>query len=365
MQHILRGVTMEKIISMPTITRKIYCYNVISEGKISFKRVLDDYNLILDSDYSDLEKRGLILSKDNYKYFLDIHSIDGYSDDKTQEYEIYKCIIYKLRDKDFPYLFNLMSGNKTKLIVDKNDSLMEQTHFIAIPKLNLLLMENNHFGPSINLLSPIISKALGVHYISDLKIIPVFNVKTVDKIRRLTEIKSLRIKAGHQGLKTVNKYIKVGLLDTAEETFDSDTELMFDLVIKGKGRSKNINNKKENIFVENILKLKAYIDSQILKKDTTNIEKIQIEEIGGKYPIDLLEEFLVSDVTVCKLDEKYKYLDSDSMFNQMVLMYNNNVLELDKFILLKYKEKIFTNSNFLSESINMDLDKSSGEVAVM
>lgn len=355
----------EKVISMPTVTRRIFCYNVVNQGKISFKKVLDDYNSKLNSDYIDLEKRDLIFTKDSFKFFLDIHSIDKYydHDNINMGYEIYNCIIYKLRDKDFPYLFNLMSGSKTKLKVGKNDSLMEQTHFIVIPKLNLLLMENNHFGPSINLLPPIISKALGVHYISDLKITPIFNVKTVDKIRRLKNIKSIRLRAGHQGLKTISKYIGIGLLDTTEETFDSDTELMFDLVIKGKGRYKNINNKENNLLVEKMLELKTYLDSHILKKAKTDIEKVQIEEIGSKYPIDLLEEFLVSEVTVCKLDEKYKYLDSNSMFKSIFLMYNDNVLELDKFKLLKYDKSIYSNSNFVPKNTNVNSDKPSMKTA--
>ncbi len=318
---------------MDTITRKVHCYDVKSTTEIG--EILEAYIQKLNNDYKNLNERKLIYSspKDGYKYFLDIQEV------KIKELSkeginrtscMYNCILYKLRNSDFPYLFDLITGDKEKINASIDQAIMEQTHFIILPNVKLIITEYNHQGPRIIKFIDVINESLGLKYSSGLNITPIFNAKTIDKIRKLKGVKSLTVKAGHQGLRYIASQMKIKGLDALMGTFSNDEELEFEIIVKGKGRGKKVEQDgiKENI--ENLFTSMAKIKN---KKINLGIKKAKIDEFEGEsdYPIDLLEEHLVQEVTACKLDDRFKYINSEDMFNQLFKVYNKNMFKLDRF----------------------------------
>ncbi|SHJ13441.1 hypothetical protein [Clostridium magnum] len=334
---------------MDKVTRKVYCYDITAAKGL--KEIMEGYysayNTIINSG-EDLQKSKLIYenSKDNLKYYLDINrKVDVENEDKTSATKVdcyYECILYKLRETDFPYLFDLKTGDKDKIQARLTQALMEQTHFIIIPQLNLIISEYNHLGPNIYKLMSIIDNTLGFPYSCSLNINHIYNGKTIDKIRNLKGIKSMTFKAGHQGLRTLSSIMEVGFLDVKNGTFDNDSELEFEITIKGKGRKKEIkkqNNGEENGLKQCVEKLYRYIDGSKKKEIDADISKAKIKEFDGdsSLPIDLLEEHLVSDIIVSKLDDKFKYLNSKDMFEELFKIYNSNKFDLSKYQKLSIK----------------------------
>lgn len=318
---------------MDTITRKVHCYNVMA--KLNLNDILDAYIERLNNDYTKLEERKMLYSgeKDNFKYFMDIQKVESVEicqDGVRNDSCIYNCTLYKLRSTDFPYLFDLMTGNKEKINASINQSIMEQTHFILIPNSGIIISEYNHQGPRITKFINIIHETLEVKYSSGLNIVPIFNAKTIDKIRNLKGIKSMNFKAGHQGLRYIATEMKIKGLDALMGTFSNDNELEFEIIIKGKGRSKQV---EQEGLKQNVERLFNSMTKAKSNKVDLGIKKAKIDEFESEsdYPIDLLEQYLVQEVTVCKLDDRYKYLNSEDMFNQLFKLYNKNSFKLDKF----------------------------------
>ena len=91
-----------------TIERKIYFYKVVClvDGKEqNLKEVFDSYINLLDSNYENLEERGLAIPFFDKYHFLDVEA-------HKRDENIYYGKFYSLRSTDFPYLFNMRNGNR-------------------------------------------------------------------------------------------------------------------------------------------------------------------------------------------------------------------------------------------------------------
>lgn len=324
---------------MDLVTRKVFCYNVHSNK--SLEDILKTYQQKLGNDYTQLERRGLIYfsEKDRYKYFLDIDMVEAKNSSSlcgVFDKSVYNCILYKLRESDFPYLFDLVTGDKDKINAKLSQALMEQTHFIVIPELNIIVSEFNYQGPKISKFIDVIRNSLGLSYADGLSITSIFNNKTIEKIRNLKGIKSMTFKAGHQGIRTLSSKMEIGGLDAILGTYSNCEDLEFEITIKGKGRSKQVkqlNDNDEHFLKKALEKLFDFIDRSKVDNINSDISKAKVIEFEGEsnYPIDLLEEHLVQEVTACKLDDRFKYIDSKDMFNQLFKIYNENKFELSSF----------------------------------
>lgn len=346
---------------MATISKKVYCYSIKSQNNLS--DTLDTYMKKVNNNYKNLEKRKLIFTdqKDNMKYFLDVRRKINLKQDPNNKNEsknkishMYECILYKLRDSDFPYLFNLTTGAKNKIIAQKADTLMEQTHFLIFPQIGLIISEYNHVGARISKFINTIQNSLEIKYSAGLQIKFIYDTKTIEKIRNLKTIKSITLKAGHQGFKTLSRKLKIGPLDTILGTFENESELEFEIIIKGKGKNKGVivDEKNPKSTIKNRLEdLYKYITKN---KDSADIKKVQINELdkGSKLPIDLFEEYLVSDISVIKLDNRFKYVDQEDMFKNLFLVYNDNKFELG------FYEKMLIPNEYIAEK-NEDISATS------
>lgn len=288
----------EKII---TIDKKVYAYNITSEQDLNliFLNIKDK----ISDNYENLESRNLVYTsiKDGYKYFLDVKNIkDCNKVDESGTIKIFECILYKLRETDFPYLFDLATGEKSNIESTDTEALMEQTHFLVIPEVNLILSEYNHFGAQVNKLIFLINKILGPLYSNGFEVKHLLNSKTAIKVNNLEILNEFRFKAGHQGLRTISNYFKVDAIDVLDKCFDNSTDLELEIIIKGKGQGKN----KKNIEIKDmgLFKRLCNLIYNSKNKKTLDIKTAQIKdaEMQSKLPIDLFSEYLA----VCdKIDE--------------------------------------------------------------
>lgn len=318
------------------VDKKLYCYIVKSNNDLNmtFKKI----NQKINGDYSELEERGLIYTSqiDGFKYFLDVKEKNCYKKiNETGKLTIYNCILYKLREDEFPYLFNLSTGNKAEIPSTAKDTLMEQTHFIIIPEINIIISEYNYIGANVvSKLLFLVDRVLGPSYSNGFKVNQVLDTETSYRVRHLKKIKKMQFKAGHQGMKTIAKHFKIGALDSMFNCFGNTEELEFEIIITGKGKNNSKNSK--NIDVPDLEEFKRLCDKINITADKKTLDIKKAKVIDPTYntalPIDLFEEYLLAEVTAIKLSDKSKYIDSEDMFKKMLGVYNNNIFEMSAYI---------------------------------
>ena len=295
------------------VKKKTYAYNINAE-----RDLLEIFTLVkekINNNYTNLDERNLIFTdgKNGLKYFLDVKNIEEYEKiNDNNKIHICKCILYKLRSDDFPYLFDILTGQKTEINSNNSDTIMEQTHFIMIPELKVIISEYNHFGAQPTKIPAVIQKVLGEAYVNKLEVKHMLNTETAYRLRNLKDVETISIKCGHQGLKTVNHYFNVNFLDVMEKGFRNTEDLEFKFTISGKGRGAN----KKSLDIHS---------AKINERRTKG--KLEIKEL----PIDLFSDYFVEEVTAVRLSKKSKYIDSDDMFKKLLELYNENKFEFSDY----------------------------------
>lgn len=323
---------------MAYVEKKIYLYNFTTS--LSLTGIFDAYNTKLNHDLSRLLERRLIFSSpvDNYNYFLDIidkvpvKTLDNTKASKVNYY--YKCILYKLRDKELPYIFNIQTGNKNLINITPKDTIMEQTHFLAFPEINLLVSEYNNNGARIEKLRSIIDYALDLKSL-DFSIDPILKTDNYKQVLASKGIKSLTVKTGHAGIKSLNEVIGLNILDDLNNEYDELTTLELEITISGTPRKKlsiaNLEKRLDSItkVAKNLLGDK---NNDKIKKGNISKLKAKIYDDNNLVPIDLLEEKLVYIPQVAKVNDRSKYLDSDDMFSKLFEAYNISEDLVDRIV---------------------------------
>lgn len=319
-----------------TVNKKIYCYDIRSSKDLN--ETFLKMKKAVNNNYKNLEERKLIYSDkvDGYKYFLDVRRIKKYRkyDDKG-EITIINCILYKLRKDDFPYLFNLATGEKSEISSNNKDTLMEQTHFIVIPEIGLIISEFNYVGASVSSkLFHVIENVLGLDYVIDFEVVQKLDSQISSKISKIKAIKKFHVKAGHQGLKAIAKECKIGVLDTIEKTFSNYKDLEYEITIKGVGK---LNSKKsKDIQIEDLENFKDMCTklSQQKNRKLSDIKKVELLDPtnGTNIPLDIFEEYAVGNIEAIKLSNKSKYIDSDDMFQKLIDLYCSNKLNISNYV---------------------------------
>ena len=111
-----------------SVERKVYYYKVTCKCDGTdepLNKLFDAYIKLYDNNGNNLEARGLAIPFYDKFHFLEVfqHEYDK---------DIYQGKFYSLRSTDFPYLFNLLNGNRQEIPASDDDTLMEQTHFCYI-----------------------------------------------------------------------------------------------------------------------------------------------------------------------------------------------------------------------------------------
>ncbi len=324
-----------------TIERKIYFYKVVClvDGKEqNLKEVFDSYINLLDSNYENLEERGLAIPFFDKYHFLDVEA-------HKRDENIYYGKFYSLRSTDFPYLFNMRNGNRQEITSNDQDTLMEQTHFYCFTNKRLIVSEYNYYGAKIEKLSEYFHTVLFSLFPSrnyDISISPIVIPEYFKEIVNCTSISKMQFKVSHAGLKILSEENIIGFSDIAKNNFDETTDFFIDIEISGGRRGKKIPVKKEKWFTGKIVSaIKRGYEYDSNKKEDQEVafRKARIKaynpEKAKTIPYDLLDEKLVHTCHVEKVSPKSKYVNSDKMYENILAAYNTN-----REAALRYMESI-------------------------
>ena len=273
-----------------TIPKKVYAYKISSKESLNliFSKVKEKIN----ENYKNLKERELVFTdkKTGLKYFLDVKNKKEYKkSDCLGTLLAYECILYKLRETDFPYLFDFATGDKTNIAASDSEA-------------------------------------------QDFQVENILNPNTAYRINNMEKIDQFTFKAGHQGLRTISNYFKVDAIDVIDKCFDDFSDLEFEITIKGKGVGKN----RKNLKIKDLDRFKRLCNLIFHSKNkkTLDIKKAQFKEARNytELPVDLFSEHLIHEVKATKISERTKYIDSDDMFRKINELYADNAFEISNYI---------------------------------
>lgn len=314
-----------------TLERKLFFYNFnvfkninAKEIECDLKQLFSQYYKKIDGDYTNLKDRGFIYApeKDEKMYFLEIKSInDNHA----------KCILYSLRNKALPHLFNLLNGQESAITDDTNDALMEQTHFIVYFSDNLIISEYNHFGARIESLRHLltyVSKTILNGDISRVEISAILIPEEYRNLSDLKKIKSMTFNIGAIGSRLFAKEANLPISFDLENEFNNLDDLKIELTITGSREGIDFKNKGKILeAISRFIyrkKVSEECDSSDLSRQLNkSIIKANSFDNDKFIPINLLEDKLVKTVIIPKSKkDNSKYLDSDSIFYEIENSYN-------------------------------------------
>lgn len=319
---------------MKTIDRKIYAYNFTAERDLH--QLFDEYLSKLGNNLSDLKKRGLLYSpSDNkYSYFMNLDKVVKKRYDDNSNFTIFKGTIYQMRSNELPIILNTLTGLTKGLNLSIGDGLAEITHYIFIPSLNLILSEYNHTGSRIEKIRSILDYTLNLNSY-DLDISPILRKDNYKTVVNCGDLKEIYFKLGHLGYSSLNDSVQLNLFDDLSKTFSELSNFDIELKITAK-RKKHLDPNDKTTLLESLSKLakKIMTSKENSTYSTDSIKKISLRHYEGNTiaPLDLLEDKLVQITKVAKLNDEYKYVDSDDMFNKLIELYQNNTFKIDRFI---------------------------------
>lgn len=307
-------------------------------NEIKMDSIFASYIKYLNNDYSDLEKRGLVVPYFDKYHFLDVEMHD-------YDKDVFKGRFYSLRSNDFPYLFNMGNGDKKEIAYTDQDTLMEQTHFYCFANQRLIVSEYNFYGARIERLGEYLSRVMlevvpSKRYV--ISVSPIIIPDYFEQIIGCTSISKLQFKVAHPGLKILADEVIIGLSDIARNNLDVTSDFCIDIELSGGKRGKNLPVKDHRGFL-------AKIVSAIKKGNEHDLKTSDGEEVAFRkakikaynpdklktIPYDLLDEKLVYTCYVEKLSNKSKYVNSDKMYSEIMNAYMSQ-----KEDALKYMETI-------------------------
>jgi hypothetical protein len=324
-----------------SIERKIYFYKVVcrvANEEVRMDSVFNAYINLLNGDYSDLEKRGLVIPSFEKYHFLDV---DAHDYDK----DVFKGKFYSLRTNDFPYLFNMSNGSKKEIAYTDQDTLMEQTHFYCFANQRLIVSEYNFYGARIERLGEYLSRVMLEIFPSkrfDITVTPIVIPDYFEQIIGCTSISKVQFKVAHPGLRILAEENIIGLSDIARSNLDETSDFCIDIELSGGKRGKNLPIKDHKTFLSKIvsaIKKGNEYDATRADGEEVAFRKAKIKAYNPNefklVPYDLLDEKLVYTCYVEKLSNKSKYVNSDKMYSEIMNAYSNQ-----KDDALKYMETI-------------------------
>ena len=328
-----------KVPKNKSVERKVYYYKVVCKcngADISIGGLFDSYIQLYNHDGSNLETRGLAIPFYEKYHFLEVekHSLDA---------NLYQGKFFSLRATDFPYLFNLLNGNRQEIAAGDSDTLMEQTHFCCFIPQNLIVCEYNFHGARIERLANYLMQVVGQTMPSSTLNISIEPIVMPDYFNRIVSCRSLsklQFKVAHPGLKMLKDYGIINAYDVLSGKVSDSTDFYVDIELSGGGRGSNVAITNLSSFLSNIVKMikKAKEDETIAPDGSPPIfNKAKLRgldaDAGKIIPYDLLDEKLVHNEWVEKISSRSKYVDSDKMFLALL-----NAYQAQKDDALKYLE---------------------------
>lgn len=316
------------------IQRKIYFYKIVclKNGKeIEMKSIFDKYITMLDNNFNELEERDIAIPYfDKYQ----VLEIDKIKNDENS----YKGKFFSLRLTDFPYIFNLIDGERTEISYSDSDTLMEQTHFYCFANKRLIVSEYNFYGARIEQLGNYLVKVMekiepSIRY--EISIAPIVILEYFKQIENCTSVSKVQFKVAHAGLEILKKNGVIHTCDIAKEQLSETSDYYIDIEISGGGRGKTLKLKDTKIFLKNIISSIISIQSKennennIIKKAKINAYNINEHR---NIPYDLLDEKLMFSCSVEKISDKNKYVDSDKMYENILVAYQEKNQEALRYI---------------------------------
>lgn len=310
-----------------SVERKIFFYKVtcsIDGQETKINNILDAYIKVLNSDYKNLEDRKLAIPYFEKYHFLDISK-------NQHDNDVYSGKFYSLRSTDFPYLFNMQSGNRQEISSNDQDTLMEQTHFFCFTNQRLIVSEFNFYGARIEKLADYLTEIM--FQINPSKkysicILPIVIPDYFKQIVNCTSISKISFKVAHPGLKILAEEEIIGISDIVKNNLDETTDYCIDIELSGGGRGKTLPVKKTKSFLYKIVSaIKKGNEFDLNKSDDEGpaFRKAKIKAYNPNelklIPYDLLDEKLVHTCFVEKVSNKSKYVNSDKMFNEIMNAY--------------------------------------------
>ena len=324
-----------------SVERKIFFYKItcnVDGQECKINDVFDGYIKLLNSNYENLEARNLAVPYFEKFHFLDIskHQFDE---------DVYWGKFYSLRSTDFPYLFNMQSGNRQEISSNDEDTLMEQTHFACFTNQRLIVSEYNFYGARIEKLADYLTKIMfeinpSKRYV--ISILPIIIPEYFKQIVDYTSISKIQFKVAHPGLKILSEEGIIGISDIIKSNLDETTDYCIDIELSGGGRGKVLPIKNTKSFLSKIVSAIKKGNEYDLNKsddDSTAFRKAKLKAYNPNefklIPYDLLDEKLVYTCYVEKISNKSKYVNSDKMYDEIMTAYRNQ-----KDDALRYMETI-------------------------
>ena len=320
---------------------KVYYYKVIckcDEADEPLSNLFDAYLKLYDNNGSNLEDRGLAVPYYDKFHFLEVFQ---------HEYDknIYQGKFYSLRSTDFPYLFNLLNGNRQEISAGDDDTLMEQTHFCCIVSKNLCVSEFNFHGARIEKLANYLVNIMGQIYPSknyEVSIDPIIMPDYYTRIANCHSLSKLQFKVAKPGLKMLKDFGIINGYDILADEVDAGTDFYIDIEISGGGKGSHVPVSNLPAFLQKIINMiKKSKEVELEAEDGSDpiFSKAKLRgldaDAGKIIPYDLLDEKLVQTEWVEKVSNRSKYVDSDKMFAAILKAYREQ-----KDTALKYMEKM-------------------------
>jgi len=306
-----------------SVEKKLYFYKFkcTCDGKtVPIIEVFDAYIQKTDNNNSDLINRGLAIQHFNKYHYLNLQN-------HQKDANVYQGLFFSLRSTDFPYLFNVINGNRKEITSSEDDTLMELTHFLCYVNFNLIVSEFNFYGARIEQLGRYLSSIMQDVYPSrtyHIEVLPIVIPEYYKKIANCKSISKIQFKVANPGLKLLKEQGIINAYDIASGNIANNEPFYVDVEISGYKRGSSIPVIDIKSFINKIIsvikKSEVRVDSEVGKDNPifkiARIRGFDVEE-SRTIPYDLLDEKLLRVVKIDKLSAKSKYVDSKKMFQSI------------------------------------------------
>ena len=313
----------EKEMKNSLVERRVYFYKVdcaCNGNRIPINNLFDKYIDTYNGICNNIKGSGLVISFYDKFHFLEIvhHQSDN---------DIYQGRFYSLRSNDFPYLFNLLNGNRQEISAEDDDTLMEQTHFCCIVSKKLIVSEYNFHGARIERLANYLENVMKKIEPSNdysVNIDPIIIPDYYSRIVNCQSLSKLQFKVANPGLKILKNFGIINGYDVLVDNLDSNTDFYVDIEISGGRKGTHLQFCNISAFLQklvNMIKIARDTEKDAEDGSSPLFKKARLrgfDTVAGKIiPYDLLDEKLVHTECVAKISDRSKYVDSDDMFSAL------------------------------------------------
>jgi len=312
---------------MKGISRKIHFYQIIWE-KYDGEKVQKDTKFIGNILSSMINQP--IKQNDDELLYLQHYYNAASSTPTTQLY-----IISKIRKSDLPLGFDEINNNIFPLThkLANNEGLLEPSHFVIFDG-KIIGAEYNHY--SVRFINTKLEWLINNYLknnsqlgIKKVEIKPILRKEIYDLIDKFKEIRTIRISIATNYAKLLMKEDPQSfekMFSAAYMVDDMWLHISFSL-----GRRKRYSDLSK--FKQILNSIKKLLSREDIKNNVNVVElKGKLDGRDSIESINLLEELIMTEKRVPKLDDRTKAVNPDSMFREIINSYLALKDELEEFI---------------------------------